>query len=53
MRVLSDEERAAKLKRLCEIEGFEDEAGLFAATISDRVCPAIAGILRHLRYNAD
>ena len=41
MRVLSGSERAAKLKRLCEIEGFEDEEGLFAAAMADTVCPAI------------
>ena len=41
MRVLSNEERAAKLKRLCEIEGFPDENALFASAISDSVCPAI------------
>ncbi len=41
MAVLSKEQRAAKLRRLCEIEGFEDETALFAAAISDSVCPAI------------
>ncbi len=41
MRVLSQSERAAKLRRLCEIEGFEDEQALFAAAIADTVCPAI------------
>ena len=41
MGVLSNEERAAKLKRLCEIEGFDDETALFAAAIADSVCPAI------------
>jgi len=30
MRVLSDSERPAKLSKLCEIEGFEDENALFA-----------------------
>src|SRR5207245_10211346 len=41
MVVLSDQQRAAKLRRLCDIEGFEDEDALFAAAISDSVCPAI------------
>jgi hypothetical protein len=41
MDVLSDKERAAKLRRLCEIEGFADETALFAAAMSDTVCPAI------------
>jgi hypothetical protein len=30
-----------KLKKLCEIEGFEDEQALFEAFIMDSVCPAI------------
>jgi hypothetical protein len=41
MRVLSEKERAAKLKPLCEIEGFPDEHELFASAINDSVCPAI------------
>ena len=41
MGVLSEELRAAKLKRLCEIEGYEDENVLFAAAMADSVCPAI------------
>ena len=41
MRVLSKEMRAAKLAKLCEIEGFEDENELFAAAMTDSVCPAI------------
>ena len=38
---MSPEMRRAKLAKLCEIEGFEDENDLFAAAISDSVCPAI------------
>jgi hypothetical protein len=41
MDVLSDKQSAAKLRRLCEIEGFDDETALFAAAMSDSVCPAI------------
>ena len=41
MEVLSNEQRAAKLRRLCEIEGLDDETALFAAAIADSVCPAI------------
>ena len=41
MRVLSEDVRAAKLAKLIQIEGFEDENALFAAAISDSVCPAI------------
>ncbi len=33
--------RRAKLAKLCEIEGFADANALFAAAISDSVCPAI------------
>ena len=33
--------RKAKLAKLVELEGFEDETALFAASISDSVCPAI------------
>jgi hypothetical protein len=40
-RVLSEEERASKLAKLIELEGFEDENALFAAAMSDTVCPAI------------
>ena len=31
----------AKLARLIEIEGFDDENALFAAAVRDTVCPAI------------
>jgi hypothetical protein len=41
MRVLSENERATKLAKLIEIEGFEDETALFAAAMSDSVCLAI------------
>src|SRR5437762_9170125 len=41
MRVLSEGMRAAKLAKLIADEGFEDEQALFAAAISDSVCPAI------------
>ena len=41
MTVLSQGQRVAKLNKLCEIEGFEHETDLFAASISDSVCPAI------------
>ena len=41
MPVLSKEQRAIKLAKLREIEGFEDENELFAAAISDSVHPAI------------
>jgi hypothetical protein len=40
-RVLSRDKRAAKLRRLCEIEGFDGEDELFAAAVADSVCPAI------------
>jgi len=33
--------RRAKLKRLCEIEGYDDAEKLFLAVISDSVSPAI------------
>ena len=33
--------RRAKLEKLIEIEGFESEEALFAAAITDSVCPAI------------
>ena len=33
--------RRAKLEKLIEIEGFEDEEALIAAVVSDSVCPAI------------
>ncbi len=38
---MSPEMRRAKLAKLCEFEGFENEDELFAAAISDSVCPAI------------
>lgn len=38
---MTREMRRAKLKGLIELEGFEDENALFAAAISDTVCPAI------------
>jgi hypothetical protein len=41
MRVLSNEMRAAKLAKLVELEGFADEQYLFAAGMTDSVCPAI------------
>jgi hypothetical protein len=41
MRVLSGDMRAAKLAKLIEIEGFGDENALFAAAMTDSVCPAI------------
>jgi len=43
---MSPEMRRAKLAKLCEIEGFDDENELFAAALSDTVCPAIC-------YNPD
>jgi hypothetical protein len=48
MRVLSEGPRRlppgmtnTKLAKLVEVEGFEDETGLFAAAAADSVCPAI------------
>jgi hypothetical protein len=41
MRVLSDEMRRAKLAKLVELEGFDDETVLLAAAASDTVSPAI------------
>jgi hypothetical protein len=38
---MSPEMQRGKLAKLCEIEGFSDENELFAAAISDSVCPAI------------
>ena len=38
---MSPEMRRAKLAKLVEVEGFDDESELFAAAISDSVCPAI------------
>ena len=38
---MNPEMRRTKLAKLCEIEGFADENELFAAAISDSVCPAI------------
>jgi len=37
---MSPEMRQAKLAKLIEIEGFEDENALFAAAMTDGVCPA-------------
>ena len=41
MPVLSEDMRAAKLAKLCEVEGFGNADGLFAAAVGDSVCPAI------------
>ena len=41
MSVLSKEQRAAKLKKLVEIEGYADQQYLFAAAMTDSVSPAI------------
>ena len=38
---MSPEMRVAKLAKLCEIEGFDDENVLFASAMTDTVCPAI------------
>ena len=38
---MTPEMRRAKLAKLVEYEGFEDEHALFAAAIVDSVCPAI------------
>lgn len=38
---LSREERASKLAKLVELEGFESEDALFAAAVAESVCPAI------------
>ena len=38
---MTPEMRRAKLAKLIEIEGFENEDALFAAAVSDSVCPAI------------
>jgi hypothetical protein len=38
---MSPEMGRAKLRKLTEIEGFEDETALFAAAMTDSVCPAI------------
>jgi hypothetical protein len=38
---MTAEMRKAKLDKLIEIEGFEDETALLAASIPDSVCPAI------------
>ena len=38
---MTPEMRRAKLAKLREIEGFEDDNDFFAAAISDSVCPAI------------
>ncbi len=37
MRVLSEDMRRAKLAKLVELEGFEDETALFAAAVADSV----------------
>ena len=37
---MSPEMRRVKLAKLIEIEGYEDENALFAAAMSDSVCPA-------------
>ena len=55
---MNAEMRAAKLAKLIELEGFEDDQALFAAAISDSVCPAIccksecAGVRLHGRNGA-
>lgn len=38
---MSPEIRQAKLARLCEIEGYDEENDLFAAAMTDSICPAI------------
>jgi len=38
---MTPEMRRAKLKKLYEIEGFDDANALFAAAIADSVCPVI------------
>lgn len=38
---MSPEMRRAKLAKLIELEGFDNEDVLFAAATSDSVCPAI------------
>jgi len=38
---MNPEMRRAKLRTLCEIEGYEDQAELFAAAMTDTVCPAL------------
>jgi len=38
---VSPEALRTKLAKLCEVEGFDDENALFAAAMSDSVCPAI------------
>lgn len=40
-RTLTPDMQLAKLGKLCDIEGFDDANDLFAAAISDSVCPAI------------
>jgi hypothetical protein len=37
---MTPERRQAKLRKLCEIEGYDDEQELFAV-VADSVCPAI------------
>ena len=41
MAVLSTEQRAARLAKLIELEGFDSEEALFETAISDSVCLAI------------
>jgi hypothetical protein len=41
MTILSPEMRAEKLAKLVELEGFENQAALFEAAVTDSVCPAI------------
>ena len=38
---MSPEMQRAKLAKLLDIEGYEDENELFAAAMADSVCPAI------------
>lgn len=38
---MSPEMRLAKLAKLTELEGFEDETALFAEAMNDSICPAI------------
>ena len=38
---MSPDMRRAKLAKLCEIEGFDDETAMFAAAVSDSASPAI------------
>lgn len=38
---MTPEMRHAKLRKLCDIEGYDDETELLEAVIADSVCPAI------------